>query len=222
MDKKVSCFKIFTSFPIVLNSSTGPPIFPPTLFGIHGEKRKPSSIKGCVGIQPANLPWTQADSSAISNLRLLGGQWVKESTVKCLCTPLDMRSQNSVQQNKSKRFPKWQILWRSQLVLRCTIPYYYFKNHPNLAPSLGPTSPTPQNQNPCRTWILRMASCKMSLWNTALLKNRLKLKPWLSPQCESSGQERYATLSACLIVIAGWRGSIDEGLKRALCRENGR
>lgn len=102
LDIKVSCFKIFIH--------QGPPIFPPTLFRIHGKKKKTSSIKGCVGIQPANLPWTQADSSAISNLRLLGGQWVKESTVKCPCTPLDVASRNLVQQNKSKHFPKWQIL----------------------------------------------------------------------------------------------------------------
>lgn len=36
----------------------------------------------------------------------------------------------------------------SQLVLRCTIPYYYFKNHPDLAPSLGPTFPHSAESEP--------------------------------------------------------------------------
>lgn len=32
-----------------------------------------------------------------------------------------------------------------------------------------------------RSWMLSTASCRISVWKTALLKKRLKLKPWLSP-----------------------------------------
>ena len=183
MDKKVSCFKMFTGFPIVLNSSTK---VHQSFHELYNKKKQAAS----------KVVWgfSQPISDEHKQIRLLlaiwvcweGNEWKKAQSSVYAPPRYGVSKFGATKQIQA--FPKMTNLGGIPTNLEMYYTPLLFSKIIQILLQVIQLSPTPQNQNPCRTWILRMASCKMSLWNTALLKNRLKLKPWLSPQCERSGK----------------------------------